>query len=930
MRVFFIFVLCLVIAIDIQAVPAKPGPIEIIQSDGSSLYVLLHGDEYIHFQTTLDGFMLLPDTKGDLFYADVDKDLQLFRTAVKAREIGTRSSQEKSFVQSLDKNIQKQVYEQEIKKQQALLRNSTDDPLLRAGFPLQGKVRSLIILVEFQDVSFTVTQPQLAFSNLMNLPGYSSGGATGSCKDYFEENSSGSFKPEFDVYGPVKLSKGVSYYDDGDGSPAEMVKEACESLNAQIDFSLYDEDNDGWVDNVFVFYAGHNEAEGAPNTIWPHQYNITYMGLSSTLDGVRIGKYACTSELKGASGNTMCGIGTFCHEFSHVLGLPDLYSTNYSDAYTPGVWSLLDVGPYNNSGRTPPYMTAYERSALGWLKLTELTAPSINNLKDISQNEAYIIKTSRANEYFLLENRQQKGWDTYVPGHGMLIWHIDYNASRWSSNTVNNTVDHQYVDIEEANAGLGFRDRKGEPFPGITGKTEFTDLTTPNMKMWNGASLNKPVTAITENSGLISFRFMGGAPIIGKPQALDAENIGQTSFTARWEKLDDLVSYQLDVYRIEEQNPGGNTVEYLDGYCNKNVGTGQSYVVTGLEPATTYYYVVRATNGYDTTDSSNEISASTLDPTFDYFAPKALNVLAVTDHSFLARWEEMPDANTYFLDVYSMSEKKSLYSDYLDFTGKVAGLPKTWKTTCTGTSSQVGMYGASAPSLAFNVSDLYLMSPVYDEDISMLSFWYKGVNTLEENTFVVEISADGKNWSVLETIIPFDDPDGQIFHEIFPDGVRSVRFTFYRNTTAGALVLDDVNVGFGVTLDKNPLSDYTDKPVGNVLSYHVVNLEPETEYRYVVRGFDGSLTSKSSNEIQIVTLPSSVSGILSPSVALGYTVSGNTLFFSSDSIQKENIGVYTILGQTVYAGKIPASGIRLNTGQVYIVKKGDKIFKIVL
>ena len=204
------------------------------------------------------------------------------------------------------------------------------------------------------------------------------------------------------------------------------------------------------------------------------------------------------------------GVGTFIHEFSHVMGLPDLYATDYSTAFTPGEWSVLDYGPYNNDGCTPPIYSIYERYALGWIEPTVIDGPATIRLDNVMENKGCIIPTKRANEFFLLENRQQTGWDTFIPGHGMLVWHVDYNSYIWAQNTVNNNASHQYVDLEEADNIRSENTRAGDAFPGTSKVTSFTDTTTPSMKTWTGAKLNLPITDITETDGIITFNVAGG------------------------------------------------------------------------------------------------------------------------------------------------------------------------------------------------------------------------------------------------------------------------------------------------------------------------------------------------------------------------------------------------------------------------------------
>lgn len=321
-----------------------------------------------------------------------------------------------------------------------------------SSFPAKGEQKALVILVEFADCEFFTPDANQYFTSLLNAEGCDLDGATGSARDYFVQNSSGIFLPDFDVYGPVTLSQPVKYYGGNDRwgndeAPHKMIIEACQLLDSEVDFSLYDRDGDGTIDNVFVFYAGRGEAtSGGANTVWPHSARITeWEPMTEYLfDGVMLDSYACTNEQVG---NHTCGIGTFCHEFSHVLGLPDLYATSYSTAFTPGDWSLLDSGSYNNGEKTPAGYSIFERYALGWIDPKVITgAEQEITLRNVAENDGGIIATARENEFFLLENRQQTGWDTYIPGHGMLVWHVDYRESVWVNNTVNNSQRHQYVE----------------------------------------------------------------------------------------------------------------------------------------------------------------------------------------------------------------------------------------------------------------------------------------------------------------------------------------------------------------------------------------------------------------------------------------------------------------------------------------------------
>lgn len=431
-----------------NAIKASRQVIKYTQPDGSTINIVLHGDEFHHWATTENG---RPLTLGkDKFYREAPNAPIMSMQAIQRRQQAARSQEE----------IQKTTLS-------------------------EGSHKFLVILIAFKDLDFTVDDPNTAFYNLLNQEGYSKNGGTGSAKDYYTENSSGQFNPEFDVYGPVTLSKNYAYYGGNDqwgddSHPDEALNEACHLLDDEVDFSQYDQDGDGYVDNVFYYYAGHNEAEGASsNTIWPHQWSLYYY--NCYCDGVRIYRYACTSEYKGYSGKNMCGIGTFCHEFGHVIGLPDFYDTDYNDnGYCDPLsnFSLMDSGSYNNSGRTPPYMSSMERYILGWMgKATLIESRGRFTVPPVREQQSYYVRTGNNGETFLMETRDGTSWDKYID-KGLLIYHIDHSSnnvhgstarSRWDNwNGINCYSDHPCYFIEWAKGNYA-------PFPG-SGSTTVTQF----------------------------------------------------------------------------------------------------------------------------------------------------------------------------------------------------------------------------------------------------------------------------------------------------------------------------------------------------------------------------------------------------------------------------------------------------------------------
>lgn len=498
-----------------HAVKARQGLVEFIQPDGTALKVRLIGDERAHFYQTSDGYPLV--NVDDVFYYAVKAaDGSVCSSGIEAADVSCRSASAHRFLESVDAPaVEEAMMHGALKAQGSRRRVSTRNYGLFPGtsFPSRGEQKALVLLVEFSNVGFFTDDAQAYFDRMLNSDGYTLDGATGSARQYFIDNSGGAFMPEFDVYGPVRLSGSMSYYGANDDfgqdvRPHDMVIEACRELDGQIDFSEYDRDGDGVVDNVFVFYAGKGEATGGgPNSIWPHSAKIVDFNLNEIpeFDGVTLNSYACTNEWVD---NHTCGIGTFCHEFSHVMGLPDLYSVHYNlGVFSPGDWSLMDHGSYNNDEKTPAAYSVFERYALGWIEPREISGACDVELGPIDENVGAIIKTYDDGEFFLLENRQQTGWDAYLPGHGMLVWHVDYLDRIWKDNIVNDDASHQYVDIEEADGVQSDATVGGDTFPGDAGVTEINDDTTPSLRPWSGRKLKLAISDIAEtDDGLVTFK----------------------------------------------------------------------------------------------------------------------------------------------------------------------------------------------------------------------------------------------------------------------------------------------------------------------------------------------------------------------------------------------------------------------------------------
>jgi M6 family metalloprotease-like protein len=423
-------IIMVLITIVCNAIPAKPGQYRTLKlTNGQTVAARLVGDEHGHFWLGNDGNAYQEDETG-LFQMIDRKEMM---NAAKERRQSANADRAKRMA-----------------KRRAQKGSSNS---------IEGKKKGIIILVNFKDVKLEDTNNKEYFERVANEEHFRDGDFVGSVHDYFYDQSGGKFDLEFDVVGPYDMPYDMSYYgrnkngkQGNDQHPASMVIEACKAANNEVDFADYDWDGDQEVDQVYVIYAGKGEADGGvANTIWPHEWTLAsaqYYGDGSGplfLDGVTINTYACGSELNGYG--DICGIGTMCHEFSHCLGFPDFYDTS-DTGYGVGMlwWDLMDSGSYNGDGYQPAGYSSYERWVAGWLNPIELTTTkSVSDMKSLMDGgDAYIIyNNGNRDEYFLLENRQPEKWDAGLPGKGMLILHVDYNASAWASNSVNNDYTHQ-------------------------------------------------------------------------------------------------------------------------------------------------------------------------------------------------------------------------------------------------------------------------------------------------------------------------------------------------------------------------------------------------------------------------------------------------------------------------------------------------------
>ena len=557
--------LCLMLAallafsLQLHAVKAWPYPVQVTQPDGSTLTILLHGDENRSWKTTTAGRPVYQDAQG--WWRETD---------------------------SLPP-VRPQLHKQ--------LDPEGGSLTLFLATKAVVKVRTIVIPVQFQDRKFTIPSPRNTIYNLFNQQYYSDNGATGSVLDWFRDNLGSSSSFSFEVCDVVTLPNNESFYGaNGDGVTDRNVKQlvvhACQAADAAgVDFSRFDFDGDGVVDNVFLFFAGHNEAEGGgDNTLWPQSWNIADLGL--VLDGYKISNFSLYSEYTGPSGYQFAGIGTICHEYCHFLGLPDLYDVNDDEEGAgPGLFgtlSIMDRGNYNNDGRTPPYLTIFERQLIGLAPTRTIRSGQDLLVPPVQlSGSAYLLPTGNNGEDFWLEYRDGSKWDAYIGGAGLVVYQIDKSGQaagsmtarmRWTANAVNGCAGHpcaRFVSSTGSDA-TGVADAF---YPGPRNVQAIHSTALFPLRAWSGKGIGLGLTGITRTSEGVSCRVVNDEswdlPVMTGYSIVP----GQTSAQLSWE---------CDKHSSGQWNLRWGAV---NGISSQTVVVGENtrYTFENLQPGETYY-----------------------------------------------------------------------------------------------------------------------------------------------------------------------------------------------------------------------------------------------------------------------------------------------------------------------------------------------------
>lgn len=469
LRILTISFMMLLLCTEAFCIPARRSVINLTQPDGTVFQAYFKGDEFARIKTTAAGHAIIQEKDGWWYYAEYGTDGSKTSTGWKVgQDVPVSVLTESRQIPYAHINGKAISRRRAVQPDEAVLRRIKRIPQTRQG---SATKHGLVILADFNDVAFNYTKED--FQKLLTEEEYSVNGATGSAKEYFDDQFKGLLEFEFHVADIVTLPKDRAYYgeNDSDGNdkkPAEMIRDACRLADSQVDFSMYDDDKDGEVDNVFIFFAGHDEAEGgAEECIWSHSWYIYRgAGIELELDGTRIDKYACSSELllvhdqQGKTYDFISGIGTFCHEYSHTLGLPDFYDTDYEESggISAGLWtqtSLMDGGNYNNMGNTPPNYNALERMIAGISEPETISETGTYRLTPVNEEgRSYAVRDASEGKFYLFECRASEGWDAYIGGSGMLAYQVDTTGSgfmEWIAyNEVNIDPEDQKADLLEA------------------------------------------------------------------------------------------------------------------------------------------------------------------------------------------------------------------------------------------------------------------------------------------------------------------------------------------------------------------------------------------------------------------------------------------------------------------------------------------------
>ena len=822
-KILYIVLLCFVVNMA-YAVIATPDPVLRQLPDGSWQEVYMHGDEHFHYLTTLSGERLEGTEVGD-------------SAAIVAAKRITIKKRLSSYV------------------------------------PVQGKVYVPVLLVNFADVHFTMDNPVENWDDFYNGSGGTNRYATGSVRDYYLASSDSLLDLEFEVYGPFTLSKNMDYYGSNESGSHmrnmdKLLHEAARlAVESGIDFQKYDNDNDGYIDNLSIVSAGYNEAEGgAENTIWPH-YSQVYG--QEKYSGKQLSGYLIISEYRGSGGKSQAGIGTYCHEFGHALGLPDLYDTQQSDRYTVGEWDVMCSGSYNNSGCTPPTFSAFERFALGWLTPIQLQGAGDYRLKPLLEsNEAYLVAMEGHNmnamspspsEYFLLENRQKVGWDAHdeaLVGSGMLISHITFNQRTWDRNTFNNGAILGYA-IVGAYDKSPSQSTPLDVFPGNGNVAEWLPTLNSGAELVDQRLMN--IREMSDRSIYFSY-----GPLSDDGIFFSNENIpllvttyDKGIVTCDTAKVDILVkNMPNDTLVMYATN--SNFVFSLDSGATWYGGDRQCKHVIPNDTAYSFPIMIchsarrqncNVVTGFITVESALSMKMKQLElqgtaPRPIYItSPEVLAPNNISSTSVTAHWLGQADAEYYYVTLFSLQEGQQYIEkqDFQDFGSDKSIRAAGWSANFVRMTPVVA---ESGNAVLFSRTDEQLVSEEYLLPPVAIRFWLSNnyVSATDGNvggSFLLEGKSSHGSWVEIDKIRVINTTKNLVknYSLQVQDSLVQFRLTYTHKGGEGGAAIDGFEAHYAQGI--NYVCSGTEREYHSSITSAIFhNLEPNTTYYFAVQAYE--------------------------------------------------------------------------------------------
>lgn len=896
------------------AVPAYPGLIHATQADGTPITIQRLGDEYGSITLTADGFPLWYNTAtANYEYATLASGT-LQTTGIVATDVAVRQQAVKSVLSGIDRQAVSSWFASKLQAAHQTAAKSRMRHAMRPNktvrmndVPTLGQHEALIILVQFSDVKFKMDDPAAYYDRFFHKEGFSDNGACGSAHDFYYQSSAGKYDPQFRVFGPVTVSMNHTAYAgtmQGTANTWKMIREAVAQADSlyDINFKDFDTDGDGKVDNVYCIYAGYGQADSKDNSsIWPHSGYLSeayqgsggYANETIEKDGVTIDRYTVSQEINGQTDLT-CGIGTFVHEFGHVLGLADHYNNGNATATNQlGYWDLMASGSYNGEQNCPATFSAFERYSLGWLNLTTLS-PTTDSIITVSplidSNSAYRVSVpGSSNEYFIVENRQQKSWDECLPGHGLLVWHIDEDQDTWNKNMPNYDATHQHVDIVEADGHSSRQGKASDAFPGTSGITSFEFSDWSSTRRFGFAWLDETVGA---NCRVL----LSGTDFhLPAPTEISVSDVKGTSATISWNAARLADGYVALVLKGDSVVATATTDS-----------TSRTFTATGLQPLTDYTAVVVPTLSTILADSARQ-AFTTTDLQIEERPVELLSAQNVSASGFTARWKEYNGADRYEVTLLSAVHDKVVETGtgFDNYTRDNPNLPEGWSTNNTSSAYSVPVSDSQTPpAFRMNKDSVWLKAAAQGQKVNRVRFLYyanKAGATLRVSEY-----ADGA-WKVVKSYTP----DGRIvaIDTLSLNDADSVMFQIDRPSGNAYFLLDDVYVGYVSdrftaikTINVSASEATSDEP--GVCSLAFADLQNGQQYAYTVRAYAGERASLSADTMLVEAVPTAITTVRAKGRCVPvYNLLGHRVGMASDGRHPDARlprGIY-IVGETKVA-----------------------------